>query len=129
MQIQSDKFKNMPDSGKFGVSLWIVSWVWLISTYYYLTRDADWSVKLTIAACLLGCFLFKAQNWARLISALANVMGIFLSGYFFLAGFILIATVNVILFGGAIYFLMVPATSQYFKAQSKYGNRQDGENR
>ena len=112
----------MPYSGKVGLTLWIVSWIWLIAAYYNLTHDTNWVAKLSIAACLLGLFLFQAQNWARMISVMANAMGIFLSGYFFMAGFTLIATVNVILFGGAIVYLMMPATSQYFKAQSPQKN-------
>lgn len=108
----------MPYSGKVGTTLWVVSWVWLISAYYYLTHDTNWAAKLSIAAVILSLFLVQAQNWSRLIAVMGNIMGILLSGYFFLGGFVLIATVNVILFGGAIYYLMVPATSRYFKARS-----------
>ena len=124
MQFKIEKFKNMPYPGKVGVTLWVVSWVWLISCYYYLTKDVNWAGKLTIAACLLALFLFQAQNWARMISMLANVMGILLSAYFFMAGFVTIAAVNVILFGGAIYFLLIPAASQYFKSQSQQASGQ-----
>ena len=109
----------MPQKAKVAVTLWIMSWLWLIISYYYLTHDSSWALKLAISVCLLGFFIFQAQNWARWISVLANVMGIFLSGYFFLAGFIMIATVNVILFSGGIYYFMVPITAQYFKTQSK----------
>jgi len=119
MQLKVEKLKNMPYTGKVGSTLWLVSWIWLISVYYYLTKDTAWAAKLSIAVVLLGIFVFQAQNWARLIAVLGNLMGILLSGYFFLAGFILIATVNIMLFGGAIYFLMVPTTSHYFKAQSQ----------
>ncbi len=125
MQFKIDKFKNMPYTGKVGSTLWLVSWIWLIGAYYYLTRDTAWAAKLSIAVLLLGLFIFQAQNWARLIAVLGNAMGILLSGYFFVAGFFLIATVNVMLFGGAIYFLMVPATSQYFKAQSRREESKD----
>lgn len=125
MPFQMDNFKKMPQPGKIAVTLWIVGWVWLIGAYYYLTNDFSWAIKLSIAAFLLLIFLSQAQNWARLISVLANVMGIFLSGYFFLAGFILIATVNVILFGGAIYYFMVPVTAQYFQAKSMKSRGQD----
>lgn len=118
MQFKIEKFKNMPYTGKVGSTLWLASWIWLISVYYLLTQDTTWVAKLSIAVILLGLFVFQAQNWARLIAVLGNVMGILLSGYFFIAGFILIATVNVMLFGGAIYFLMVPTTTRYFKIQS-----------
>lgn len=125
MQFKIEKFKDMPYTGKVGSTLWLVSWIWLISAYYYLTQDTTWVAKLSIAVLLLGLFIFQAQNWARLIAVLGNVMGILLSGYFFVAGFILIATVNVMLFGGAVYFLMVPATSQYFKVQSQREDSKD----
>lgn len=126
MPFQIDNFKKMPQTGKIAVTLWSVGWIWLIGAYYYLTHDINWAAKLAMALLLLVIFLSQAQNWARLISILANVMGIFLSGYFFLAGFILVATVNVILFGGAIYYLMIPPTARYFKAQSMK-NRGQGE--
>jgi hypothetical protein len=47
------------------------------------------------------------------------VMGILLSLYFIISGFVLIATVNIMLFGGSIYYLMVPATSRYFKTHGQ----------
>jgi hypothetical protein len=119
MQFKIEKIKNMPYAGKVGVTLWVVSWIWLIAVYYYLTQDTTWVAKLSIAVVLLALFLLQAQNWARLIAVLGNVMGILLSGYFYLGGFILFATVNVMLFGGAIYFLMIPAVSRYFKAQNQ----------
>jgi hypothetical protein len=119
MQFKIEKLKNMPYTGKVGVTLWAVSWIWLISVYYYLTQDTTWVAKLSIAVVLLALFLLQAQNWARLIAVLGNVMGILLSGYFYLGGFILFATVNVMLFGGAIYFLVIPITSRYFKAQGR----------
>lgn len=119
MQFKLDKLRNMPYSGKMGTTLWMLSWIWLISVYYYLTRDTTWTTKLSIAAALLILFLLQAQNWARLIAVLGNMMGILLTWHFFLKGFILIAVVNVLLFGSSIYFLMAPATSRYFKAQSR----------
>lgn len=119
MQFNIERVKNMPYAGKVGVTLWAVSWIWMISTYYYLTHDDNWTMKLAVAALILCVFLLQGQNWARMISVLANVMGIFLSGYFFIAGFSLIATVDVMLFGGAIGFLMLPSTSQYFKSQNQ----------
>jgi hypothetical protein len=129
MQFKTEKFKYMPNTGKIGSTLWLVSWIWLISVYYYLTQDTTWVAKLTIAVVLLGLFIFQAQNWARLIAVLGNVMGILLSGYFFIAGFVLIATVNVMLFGGAIYYLMVPATAQYFKIQNQPETSKDKSSR
>lgn len=118
MQFRLDRFKNMPFSAKVGVSLWILSWIWLLVNYYSLTKDIDWVYKLSAGIGILAVFLIQSQNWARIISVLANIMGILLSGYFFLAGFVFVATVNVILFGSAIYYLMIPATSAYFKSQS-----------
>ena len=128
MQFKIERFTNMPYSGKVGSTLWLVSWIWMISTYYYLTHDTNWVLKLAIAAAILALMLFQAQNWARWISVMANLMGILLAFNFFMAGFILFATVDVMLFGGAIAFLMAPATAQYFKAQSHKGTHR-GEQR
>ena len=128
MQFKIERFTNMPYTGKVGSTLWVVSWVWMISTYYYLTHDTSWVLKLAIAAAILGLLLFQAQNWARWISVMANLMGILLAFNFFMAGFTLFATVDVMLFGGAIGFLMAPATVQFFKAQS-HGKAHRGEQR
>jgi hypothetical protein len=129
MQFKIDKFKNMPYSGKVGSALWLVSWAWLIACYYHLTHDSAWTAKLCAAVLILSLFLIQAQNWSRLISVLGNIMGILLSGYFYIAGYVLIAAVNVMLFSAAIYFLMVPATSRYFKAQSQQVHRDQAQNR
>jgi hypothetical protein len=128
MQFKIERFTNMPYTGKVGSTLWIVSWIWMISTYYFLTHDTHWVVRSSIAAAILGLLLFQAQNWARWISVMANLMGILLSINFFKAGFTLFATVDVILFGGAIAFLMAPATSEFFKSQS-HGKTPGGEQR
>ena len=119
MQFKFDKFNNMPYSAKTGVTLWLVSWVWLLAAYYNLTHDSEWVLKLAIAILLLLIFISQAQNWARLIGVIANIMGILLSIYFYMGGFIMIANVNVVLFGGGVYYLMVPSTTNYFKAQSQ----------
>ncbi len=119
MQFKIEKFKNMPYTGKVGSTLWLVSWICFIYVYYDLTRDTDWVIKLSIAAVVLAPFLFQAQNWSRMIAMLGNAMGIILSILFFYKGYIAAATVNVILFGSAIYFLLVPTTARYFKIQSQ----------
>ncbi len=119
MLFKIDKLRNMPSSGKIGTTLWVISWVWLIAVYYHLTQDRTWAVKLSIADVILVLFLLQAQNWARLIALLGSIMGILLSGHFYWKGFIFVAIINVVLFSGSIYFLMVPATSRYFKAQSQ----------
>lgn len=126
MQFSVEKFNNMPSSAKMGFTLWVVGWAWLIAVYYYLTKDSDWTLRLSIAIGLLTIFISQAQNWARLICILANIMGILLSIYFYLGGFVAVATVNVVLFGGGIYYLMVPATTGYFKEQSKTASTADG---
>jgi hypothetical protein len=125
MQFKIEKLKNMPYSAKTGVTLWLVSWIWLLAVYYYLTHDSEWVLKLAIAIGLLAVFISQAQNWSRLIGVIANLMGILLSIYFYLGGFIMAATVNVILFGGGIYYLMVPSTTRYFKEQSKPASSPD----
>ena len=121
MLFKVDIFKNMPFSGKFGASLCAVGWIWIIAFCYVKLPDTNWALKLSIMVCILSIFLFQAQNWARWIAILGNVMGLLLSAYFFIGGFVLIATVNVMLFGGSTYYLMVPATSRYFKTHSQSG--------
>jgi hypothetical protein len=121
MQFKIEKFKNMPFTGKMGLTLWLIGWIWMIAAYYYLTRDKDLTLKLSIAAVILIPFLIQIQNWARWIVILGNVMGILYSYYFLIGGHVTIATVNVILFGGSIYYLMVSATSRYFKAHGQSG--------
>ena len=118
MQFQIDKLKNMPYSAKMGITLWLVSWAWLLAVYYYLTRDTEWVLKLSIAIGLLTIFISQAQNWARLIGIIANIMGILLSIYFYMGGFVMVAAVNVVLFGGSIYYLMLTSSTRYFKEQS-----------
>ena len=111
----------MPFTGKMGLTLWLVGWIWLMSVYYYLTNDKDLTLKLFFAAVILIPFLIQIQNWARWIVILGNVMGILYSYYFFIGGHVLISTVNVMLFGSSIYYLMTPATSRYFKTLSQAG--------
>ena len=115
----------MPFAGKMGLSLWLVGWIWLIAMYYYLTKDSTLAVKLSISVVILIPFLVQIQNWARIIAQLGNAMGIVISVLFFYKGLVLIATVNVLLFGGSIYFLMVPATSRYFKTHGRPGRQND----
>ena len=125
MQVKIERFTNMPNSGKVGLALWLVSWIWFIAICHYLFHDSKLVTQLSIAACLLGVFIFQAQNWARMISILANALGLVYSGFLFLIGLPAISIINVIsfvsliLFGSSIFFLMAPATSQYFKAQSQ----------
>jgi hypothetical protein len=123
MQFKIDRFKNMPYVGKMGLSLWLVGWIWLIAMYYYLTQDSALTIKLSISVVILVPFLFQSQNWARIIALLGNAMGIFISVLFYYKGLVMIATVNVLLFGGSIYFLMVPATSRYFKTHTRPGRQ------
>ena len=125
MRSKIERFKNMPFAGKMGLSLWLVGWIWLISMYYYLTKDSTLAVKLSISVVILIPFLVQIQNWARIIAQLGNAMGIVISVLFFYKGLVLIATVNVLLFGGSIYFLMIPATSRYFKAHGQPGRQND----
>jgi hypothetical protein len=121
MQFKIDKFKNMPFTGKMGLTLWLVGWIWLISVYYFLVKDMNLTVRFAIAVVVLIPFLLQIQNWARWIAILGNVMGILYSYHFFISGQVLIATVNVMLFGGSIFYLMVPATSRYFKTLNQAG--------
>lgn len=125
MPFSMDKFRNMPFSAKVGVTLWLVSWIWFIALYYYLTRDNDWVLKLSIAIGILAVFLFQAQNWARWISMLANSMGLLLSVFFFIKGYVFESALNLILFGGSIYYLLVPPTTTYFKSQGRPDSRSD----
>jgi hypothetical protein len=125
MRSKIERFKNMPFAGKMGLSLWLVGWIWLISMYYYLTKDSTLAVKLSISVVILIPFLVQIQNWARIIAQLGNAMGIVISVLFFYKGLVLIATVNVLLFGGSIYFLMIPVTSRYFKAHGQPGRQND----
>jgi fatty acid desaturase len=125
MLLSLEKFKNMPSLAKIGISFWLLSWVWFIAVYYYYTKDTDWVLKLSIAVGILSLFLSQAQNWARLISILANSMGILLSVIFFYKGLALIAALNLVFFSGAIYLLMVSPTTAYFKSQSQSGNPSD----
>jgi glucose-6-phosphate-specific signal transduction histidine kinase len=118
MQFKIDRFKNLPFTGKMGLTLWLIGWIWLISVFFYLTKDKDLTFKLSIAVIILIPFIIQIQNWARWIVILGNMMGILYSYYFFIGGHVLIATVNVMLFGSSIYYLTVPATSRYFKPQS-----------
>lgn len=115
----------MPSVAKIGASLWLFSWIWFIAIYYYLTKDTDWVFKLSVAVVILAGFLSQAQNWARLISILANSMGILLSVVFFYKGLAFIAALNLVFFCGAIYFLLVPATTAYFKSQSRPDDQSD----
>lgn len=125
MQFSLDKLKNMPQSAKIGVTLWLLGWIWFLVVYYKLTQDMDWVYKLSIALGLLAIFISQALNWARLLSVLANSMGVLLSILFFYKGLVFIAAVNFVLFVSAVYFLMVPSTTKYFKLQTKPGGRSD----
>lgn len=129
MFIKIEKFRNMPFSAKVGVTLWVAGWIWFISICHYLLRDANVTIKFSIAMCILGLFLSQAQNWARWISVLANTLGIFYSSHFFIIGKVFISVVNVILFAGAIYFLIASTTSNYFKSQNRPTPSQDKNNR
>ena len=125
MQFSVEKFKNMPSSAKMGAALWLFGWIWLLVVYYYLTKDTNWVVKLSIAMVVLGVFLFHSQNWARMICVLSNLMGMLISVLFFFKGYVFIAGVNIALFGAATYFLMIPATGSYFKAQGRPSSPSD----
>ncbi len=119
MKFDIERIKNMPSSAKAGVGVWFLGWVCLLATYYYFTKDTDWVLKLSIAVVILAVLLSQAQNWARLISVMANIVGILLAALFFYKGLVVIASLTIILFGCAIYFLMISSTASYFKAQSK----------
>lgn len=128
MPFSFEIMKSMPPKAKLGISSWLLSWVWFISIYYYKLGDPDGMLlKLGIAIGLLAIFLVQAQNWARLISLLANAMGILLSVIFLYKGLIsienrslvFIGALNFILFCGAMYFLMIPSTVAYFKSHSR----------
>jgi hypothetical protein len=121
MLFKAEIFKNMPFSGKVGASLFAGGWISIIAFSYFKLPDTNWALKLFIMVCILSPFLLQAQNWARWIAILGNVMGILLSVYFFMAGFVQIAAMNVVLFGGSIYYLMLPATSRYFRTHSQSG--------
>jgi hypothetical protein len=125
MSLSLDKLKNMPSVAKIGISFWLLSWVWFIAVYYHYTKDTQWVLKLCIAVGILSLFLSQAQNWARLISILANSMGILLSVLFFFKGLAFIAALNLVFFSGAIYLLMVSPTTAYFKSQSQTGHPSD----
>jgi hypothetical protein len=73
---------------------------------------------MAIAVAILTVFLSQAQNWSRIIAAMVSLMGILFSSLFFVRGIFMIATVDVVLFGGGIYYLMVPSTARYFKEVS-----------
>lgn len=125
MPLNLDKFRNMPSAAKIGVSLWLFSWIWFIAIYYYYTKDTDWVFKLSIALGILAVCLSQAMNWARLISLLANSMGMLLSVIFFYKGLAFVAALNLVFFGGAVYFLMVSPTTAYFKSHSQPDSRSD----
>jgi chromate transport protein ChrA len=114
-----DKFRNMPFPAKVGATLWLISWIWFIALYYYLTKDNDWVLKLSIAIGILAVFLFLAQNWARWISLLANSMGLLLTVIFLFKGYLFQSVLNLILFGGSAYYLLIPPTATYYKSQSR----------
>lgn len=112
----------MPFSAKLGAAFWILGWVGFIAVYYNYTNDTQWVFKLSAAVGILAIFVLQAQNWARLLSILANVMGAMLSLLFFFQGLVLVAVINILLFGAAVYFLMIPQTVTYYKSQSQTDN-------
>ncbi|MGD9367133.1 MAG: hypothetical protein PVH87_15655 [Desulfobacteraceae bacterium] len=125
MPFSIDKIRNMPFSARVGATLWLISWIWFIALYYYLTRDNDWVLKLSIAIGILAIFLFQAQNWARWISVLANSMGLLLTVIFFFKGLVFESALNLVLFGGSIYYLLASSTATYYKSQSRPDNPSD----
>lgn len=119
MSFSIEKIKKMPISAKVGLALWIVSWAGFIAVYYTYTKDTQWVYRLSAAVVILAIFLSQAQNWSRILAILANGMGGALSSLFFMQGLVGVAAMNILLFGSAIYFLMVPQTVAYYKAQSQ----------
>lgn len=118
MKFRPDVFFSMPQKAKIGVSLWLVSWIWYLLTTYNLTNDQDNVPKMAIAVAILVIFLSQAQNWARIIAVMVSAMGILFSSLFFAQGIIMIATVDVLLFAGAIFYLMTPTVARHFKEHS-----------
>jgi hypothetical protein len=120
MLFKVEVFKNMPFVGKLGSILCAVSWIWIIAICYFMLSDKNWAFKLSIMVVILSFFLFQAQNWARWVAVLGDALGILLSGYFYIGGFVSFAVVNALLFGASLYCLTAPVTSQYFKAHSQH---------
>lgn len=124
MLFPMEKIKNMPFSAKTGIALWIACWVWFLGAYNYVTKDAENVFKFAIAVGLLAVFMLQIRNWARMLAMMANTLGILFSYYYFHQGFVKIAVVNIILCGAAIYYLIIPKTAQFFKANSPPGAKE-----
>ncbi len=122
-----DKIKNMPLSAKTGIALWLASWIWFLGAYYFLIKDVDDVLKFSIAVILLAVFMLQFRNWARMLAMMANAMGILFSSYYYFGGFVMIAAVNVLLFGAAIYYLVIPTTAQFFKVDSPKSGKEPSE--
>lgn len=120
--------RYFPPSVKTGFRFLIAGWAVFYLALYIILQNAI-PLKLLVIGPLMLLTILKVVNWARMLCLMCNAM-VILYALFFMVLFktdpikftsLLIA---VILFATASYYLLVPASSQFFKT---FGKREEGE--
>ena len=120
MLIALPELDRMPAPTRRGVVLTIAGWCcFLFATYAYY--DPSSLIKFAIAGGIICYYLYQSKRWARVLALLASVFVVMYGGFFaflfapqnlFAAA---VSAANVVLFGAAFYYLILPETNRYFK--------------
>jgi hypothetical protein len=120
MLIPLPELDRMPAPARRGVVLTLAGWCcFLYATYAFY--DPSSFLKFAIAGGIICYYLYQSKRWARVLALLGSVFVVMYGGFFvflfvsrdpFAAA---VSAANVVLFGAAFYYLILPETHRYFK--------------
>ena len=120
MLIPLPELEKMPRPVRLAVILTFLGWgCFLFATYAFYDPNAF--IKFAIAGGIVCYYLYQCKRWARVIAMLASIFIVLYGGFFtvLFAGqnalAMVLSAANVLFFGSAFYYLILPETNRHFK--------------
>ncbi len=115
-------YQDLPNTVKYGLGFLFSGWLIFLLALYVFLGSYDF-LKFLIALGILGYYIIRIRNWARVLGLLFNVIGIFYCTVSSLAFLLRAANfwgsflflIVVVLMGASTYYLMKKESSGFYK--------------
>jgi hypothetical protein len=133
MQLKEQLFFTSPPTVRKAMLFLVAGWISLLSFIYHIniafpgTVHSNNAIRVAIVGLGIGFFVFRIRPWARTLCIIINIGAIGINVLFLAIrltalgltspALTLHALLTVLLFGACTYFLLVPPTAAFFRAQ------------
>jgi hypothetical protein len=133
MPMKDMLFFKSPPTVRKAMGCLVMGWLSLLAFIYHVnlsfpgTVHSNNAIRVAIVGVGIGYFVFKIKPWARTMCIFINIGAIVISGLFVAVrltalgltspALTLHALSTCVIFGACTYFLLVPPTTAFFRAQ------------